>query len=96
MLFTRVRGRSFLRSSYPALCIALVLWTPERPHSRISRQGKAGRAPASVTRGPYFLPHNQRTIVTLTYCSRNGVCAGAGFAQRVDLPMVLHRVRSFL
>src|SRR5215217_5916953 len=96
-LFTEVPGRGVLRSSYPALCIALVLQVPERSHSRISRQGKAGRAPASVTRGPYFLPRNQRTIVTLTSFSLDGVCAGAGYAQRVDLPIVvLHWVRSFL
>jgi hypothetical protein len=36
-------------------------------------------------KGPYFLPRNQRTIVTLTSISLNGVCAGAGYAQRVDL-----------
>ena len=45
---------------------------------------------------PYFLLRNQRTIVTVTSFELNGVCAGAGYAQRVDLPMDLHLVRLFL
>jgi hypothetical protein len=49
-----------------------------------------------MTRGLYFPLRNQRTIVTVTSFGLNGVCAGAGYAQRVDLPMVLHWVWSFL
>jgi Trypsin len=46
--------------------------------------------------GPYFLPRNQRTIVAVTSFGLNGVCAGVGYAQRVDLPVVLRWVRTFL
>jgi hypothetical protein len=45
--------------------------------------------------GPYFLP-NERTIVAITSFGLNGVCAGVGYGQRIDLPVVLGWVRSFL
>jgi hypothetical protein len=45
--------------------------------------------------GPYFLPSDQRTIVAVTSFGLNGVCAGAGYAQRVDLPVVLRWVKRF-
>ena len=45
--------------------------------------------------GPYFLPGDQRTIVAVTSFGLNGVCAGAGYAQRVDLPVVLRWVKTF-
>ena len=45
--------------------------------------------------GPYFLP-DQRTVVGVTSFGTNFVCAGVGYAQRIDLPVVLNWVRSFL
>jgi hypothetical protein len=58
--------------------------------------GEGGKGTCFDDSGPYFLLRNQRTIVTVTSFGLNGVCAGAGYAQRVDLPMVLHWVWSFL
>ena len=46
--------------------------------------------------GPYFLPRDQRTVVAVTSFGLNGVCAGASYGQRVDLPVVLRWVRTFL
>jgi trypsin len=46
--------------------------------------------------GPYFLPRDQRTVVAVSSFGLNGVCAGAGYAQRVDLPVVLRWVKTFL
>jgi hypothetical protein len=37
---------------------------------------------------PYFLP-DQETVVGVTSFGTNAVCAGVGYAQRVDLPEVL-------
>lgn len=45
--------------------------------------------------GPYFLP-NQRTIVAITSFGLNDVCAGVSYGQRIDLPVVLRWVHSFL
>ena len=45
--------------------------------------------------GPYFLD-DQRTIVAVTSFGLNPVCAGVGYAQRVDLPVVLTWISSFL
>ena len=45
--------------------------------------------------GPYFL-RDQRTVVGVTSFGTNFVCAGVGYAQRIDLPVVLNWVRSFL
>jgi hypothetical protein len=45
--------------------------------------------------GPYFLPGDQRTVVAVTSFGLNDVCAGAAYAQRVDLPEVLRWVRTF-
>ena len=44
--------------------------------------------------GPHFLP-NQRTVVAVTSFGTNYRCAGVGYQQRIDLPSVLHWVRSF-
>jgi hypothetical protein len=45
--------------------------------------------------GPYFLP-DQRTIVGVTSFGVNPFCTGVAGVQRVDLPVVLRWVRSFL
>jgi hypothetical protein len=45
--------------------------------------------------GPYFLP-DQRTVVGVTSFGTNFVCAGVGYAQRMDLQAVLRWVRTFL
>jgi hypothetical protein len=45
--------------------------------------------------GPYFLP-DQRTIVGVESFLRSPFCTGVAGAQRVDLPVVLEWVRSFL
>jgi hypothetical protein len=45
--------------------------------------------------GPYFLP-DQRTIVGVSSFGSNPLCAGLAGVQRVDLPVVLRGVRSFL
>lgn len=64
-----------------------------------SREGSAGEGGEGTcfgdSGGPYFLP-NQRTIVAVTSFGLNPVCAGVGYAQRIDLPVVLRWVRSFL
>jgi hypothetical protein len=44
---------------------------------------------------PYFLP-NHRTIVAITSFGLNDVCAGVSYGQRIDLPVVLRWVHSFL
>ena len=44
--------------------------------------------------GPIFLP-NQRTVVANNSFVTNSRCAGVTYAQRMDLPPVLHWVRSF-
>ncbi len=94
---SELRFNGVLRSSYPALCIDLVLQAPERPHRGINRQRKVGRTPASVPRGAVLPPAQPKDDSDPHYFSLNGVCVGAGYAQRVDLPMVvLHWVRSIL
>ena len=45
--------------------------------------------------GPYFLP-DQRTVVGVTSFGVNPFCTGVAGVQRVDLPVVLRWVRSFL
>jgi Trypsin len=45
--------------------------------------------------GPLFMP-NQKTVLGVYALLNNQVCAGSGYAQRVDLPEVLSWVRSFL
>jgi hypothetical protein len=45
--------------------------------------------------GPHFLP-GTRTVVAVESFGPSLVCAGAGYAQRIDLPVVLNWVRSFL
>jgi secreted trypsin-like serine protease len=45
--------------------------------------------------GAHFLP-GTRTVVAVESFGPSPLCAGAGYAQRVDLPVVLRWVRSFL
>ena len=45
--------------------------------------------------GPHFL-RGTRTVVAVESFGPSRVCAGAGYAQRIDLPVVLNWVRSFL
>jgi hypothetical protein len=45
--------------------------------------------------GPHFLP-GTKTIVATESFGPSPLCAGAGYAQRIDLPVVLRWVRSFL
>jgi len=66
-----------------------------------SRQASAGEGGKKGTcfgdsGGPYFLAGDQRTVVALTSFGVDYDCSGASYAQRVDLPVVLRWVRSFL
>jgi len=45
--------------------------------------------------GPHFLP-GTRTAVGIESFGPSRVCAGSGYTQRVDLPVVLRWVRTFL
>ena len=45
--------------------------------------------------GPYFLP-DQRTVVGVTSFGISPLCTGVAGVQRVDLPVVLRWIRSFL
>ena len=65
-----------------------------------TREGSAGEGGEGTcfgdSGGPYFLPSDQRTVVAVSSFGLNGVCAGVGYGQRVDLPVVLRWVRTFL
>jgi hypothetical protein len=64
-----------------------------------TKEGSAGQGGEGTcfgdSGGPYFL-NDQRTIVAVTSFGLNPVCAGVGYAQRIDLPVVRNWVRSFL
>jgi hypothetical protein len=45
--------------------------------------------------GPVFLP-DQTTVLAVTSFGTNGVCAGVGYAQRIDRPDVLRWIGGFL
>jgi hypothetical protein len=64
--------------------------------SREASAGEGGEGPCfGDSGGLCFLP-NQRTIVAVTSFFLNSVCAGVSYGQRIDLPVVLRWVRSFL
>lgn len=63
-------------------------------HSGNPAQGRGGTC-FGDSGGPIFAA-DQRTVLAVTSFGTNGVCAGQGYAQRIDRPDVLDWIRSFL